>query len=461
MAGSAPLGGWRAATGGERRATGWLRGCCAMAVKTKQRYRATAMSRSGKRCWLENRGSVLRALRVARLLFAPTLAGCGATVRAEDVTQPDAADANDSTNARASRDGTTDTANAPPTIRDEAPTSIRHLSVGSATACAALDDGSLWCWGLIDGTSITPITPFATRMRGVDRVVRSAHSDRYSCALREDQTVWCWGAHRFVTGASGFDNWLPPEPLPGLSQIRTLSESCAIDNDGAVFCWGGNVEQRHAPGAGRFIPPTRIAGLPPSIAVGHLGSRTCAMTREGQLFCWGTSTEHDPRLAGLPLGSHGVLAGPRTSAPVESMSSSSVHLCALTIRGEVECVGRTSSAQIRRTEFGFDEPEFLRVPTPTRAVGVSTTVQLTTALLASGQVFEWGATTFGQRDEPSAVPGVDLASLVATGDTGRGTISCAARERRAWCWGESGAPHFGPAGPHGRQQPPTLIRWRE
>jgi alpha-tubulin suppressor-like RCC1 family protein len=75
-------------------------------------------------------------------------------------------------------------------------TSVAHIAAGGAHACAALDDGALVCWGANLSNQVAPGStdpqPLPLRVM-VPPVVRPALGDHFSCALGADGSVWCWG----------------------------------------------------------------------------------------------------------------------------------------------------------------------------------------------------------------------------------------------------------------------------
>ena len=79
------------------------------------------------------------------------------------------------------------------------------IDVSSAHTCAALTDGTVWCWGsnevgqAIPGGATEILTP--TRVDGVEGAVRVATSTYHSCALTSDGAILCWGSNQ--SGAIG------------------------------------------------------------------------------------------------------------------------------------------------------------------------------------------------------------------------------------------------------------------
>jgi alpha-tubulin suppressor-like RCC1 family protein len=75
--------------------------------------------------------------------------------------------------------------------------SVKSLDV-TGHACAALEDGSLACWGdggFAFGDARNDDYPSAVTVAGVSRVADVAAGYRFVCVLTEDQEIYCWGVN--------------------------------------------------------------------------------------------------------------------------------------------------------------------------------------------------------------------------------------------------------------------------
>ena len=64
------------------------------------------------------------------------------------------------------------------------------VAVGGARTCAVLDDGRLYCWGLLDlGDTAT----FPKQVLLPRNVIAVAAGVSHTCAILDDGAVWCWG----------------------------------------------------------------------------------------------------------------------------------------------------------------------------------------------------------------------------------------------------------------------------
>ncbi len=74
----------------------------------------------------------------------------------------------------------------------------RAVAVGTSHRCAALLDGSVWCWGTETSGEMGTAQPASpappTLIEGLDEpVVQIGAGHFFSCALTETGKVWCWG----------------------------------------------------------------------------------------------------------------------------------------------------------------------------------------------------------------------------------------------------------------------------
>ena len=89
------------------------------------------------------------------------------------------------------------------------------VGVGDDHTCAAMFDGTVWCWGdntygqLGDG-STTP-TDVAVQVTGLTGVVGVAAGEIHSCAVTSGGQAWCWGrgAHGRLGNGGTADSPVP------------------------------------------------------------------------------------------------------------------------------------------------------------------------------------------------------------------------------------------------------------
>ncbi|MCB0915840.1 MAG: hypothetical protein KDC23_09090, partial [Actinobacteria bacterium] len=209
-------------------------------------------------------------------------------------------------------------------------TDVVAVSLGVRHTCALTDAGEVYCWGendsgqLGDGDSTNSAIPMrvlageqgAGFLSGVAQLDAGGYS---ACALLDDGSVFCWGSNKH--GQLGNGQFVPPdfEAAPvqvvageqatngvsaatgGLAGVQTLSAgdttACAVAN-GEVLCWGNNEFGQLGDGKSEEQPtsnvPVRTLGVGgtgfltgiESVAAG--ASSTCAIRdQNAQVLCWG------------------------------------------------------------------------------------------------------------------------------------------------------------------------------
>jgi alpha-tubulin suppressor-like RCC1 family protein len=155
------------------------------------------------------------------------------------------------------------------------PGSVAQLSAGKDHACALTHGGKVWCWGsnasgqLGTGDTTTPPEPSKVKSLGRAADVAAALSGSSTCAALEDGSIWCWGQNADgVAGSLGISAFTTPSQVPGIQgavSVRTGDGGgCAAESSGAFLCWGND-------GDGTL-------GTSPTVA---------ANDASGAVWCWG------------------------------------------------------------------------------------------------------------------------------------------------------------------------------
>jgi alpha-tubulin suppressor-like RCC1 family protein len=232
------------------------------------------------------------------------------------------------------------------------------LALGRTHACAALDDGTVNCWGanengqLGDGSTLDRNQPVP--VAGITGARSVAAGVRHTCALLEDSTVRCWGANdegqlgdgsttaRSTPVAVKSAAWTAP--LAGVTALAAGDAfTCALLADATLFCWGGNAEcQLGLPGTTprALLPVAAPVRDVQSVAAG--AEHACAVLGSGKAVCWGRND----------FGQAGAPAGPCRSDPVEiplaqvlSVGAGGSHSCAVDEVG-IWCWGDDARGQL-------------------------------------------------------------------------------------------------------------------
>jgi len=246
-------------------------------------------------------------------------------------------------------------------------TGIVHVGAGFSHTCALTDESSVMCWGsngsgqLGDGTEdqrsvagyvcATGTGPECSGGEPLTGAVQLDVGSAFACALMEDTGIKCWGSDQVGqlgigtvdpeagAPAGGFGGHrtrpvsvcLPPIvagdgggvpggiiiiplcfPITGYTAVTTGGEhACALTDDTGAQCWGSGFGGRLGTGTEDYfgspadvcIPlvllpvvmemPAGLSCLAVSgyVAIDAGGQFTCALTEEGGMACWGRN--HD------------------------------------------------------------------------------------------------------------------------------------------------------------------------
>ena len=118
------------------------------------------------------------------------------------------------------------------------------LTTGDTHACALADDGRVFCWGENDqgqlGDGTTDYRQLGTvPVVGITDARAIAAGIRFSCAALADGSVWCWGEDLGSDGTSTV-----PLQVPGIDDAQFVAAggnfACAVRVTHQVVCWGNN-----------------------------------------------------------------------------------------------------------------------------------------------------------------------------------------------------------------------------
>ncbi len=346
--------------------------------------------------------------------------------------------------------GTTTSSNVPVAVTG-LPAAALQVATGPGHACAALTDGSVWCWGLNnDGQLGNNTTKNAKKnpvqALGVAGAVAVGAGIYHSCALLASGGMMCWGDNASGQLGNGTTN-TSDVPVPVISLAGSVQQialggdhTCALigSPQTEVECWGD--DQRGDLGDGNMqeppvTSPEPVFGLAGSAAsgqgvvpteIGAGNDHSCSFVLTGQLYCWGANikgevgdgTTEDRDLPTLVLG---------ITSGTQQISEGSGGGCALTSGLGVKCWG------------GFDGNDFVEQTSadavsalPGGVAEVSAGDIDGCAVTTSGSLQCWGGNDVGEvgngTTEPQATP-VTVSGLssgvgyVSEGDN----VTCAAR----------------------------------
>jgi len=318
-------------------------------------------------------------------------------------------------------DGTTNSTNIP--VGVSAMTSASALGIGRFHACAILSGGNVQCWGsnshgkLGNGKEISSSTPVSITI-GAGNVPATSISagGNHTCAALSDGSAYCWGngsSGQLGMGGNDLNNRFTPALVSNLSSVRIISagdeHTCALWSPaGAISCWGENGSGQL--GNGTDDPstlPVQISEMT-AMAIAAGGTHTCAILLvDNTVKCWGknsfgqlgdgTTTERRKPV---------LVSGISTAIAI---TAGYTHTCALLSDTTVKCWGDNHSGQLGNgSTSGFNNtPQLVKevkagvVTNLTGVIAVSaggsdTGESQTCALISDGTMKCWGDNAFGQ-----------------------------------------------------------------
>lgn len=316
---------------------------------------------------------------------------------------------------------------------------VADMAAGGTHHCAALVDGSAFCWGednalgqLGDGgtsdareAAVGVRTQNGQTLGGVVAVSAGAH---HACGLTDTKKVHCWGANAdaqlgrgtlsqrgLATAVSG--EW---EAVGG-----GADHTCAWGADG-LSCWGANTMGQLGTGSrwnATAGAPVEVQ-LPADVSALTSGlDHTCGRTPTQQLWCWGAARTPET-LDWLPRSV--------VSSGVLRVAAGACHTCFSVSGPAVRCWGQNDGLQLGSAGAAASEE-----PVDVATIGASVVAGMAADRCASyalddqGAVWRWGAGEAGS----SQVAG--LPAGIAALDGGHGNSCAVTSEGEVWCWGKA------------------------
>lgn len=179
--------------------------------------------------------------------------------------------------------------------------SFRKLDFGTNHVCGVTTIDRVWCWGynlsgqVGDGSVTTKKTkPLA--VQGLPGPVRDvAAGDNFSCAAMESGSVYCWGSGSKGTIGNGRKDSSNPVPqlVEGIGNAIALSATyqhvCALLADGRAMCWGAGDYGQLGDGQKitSSVPVSVLNGKSDIIDVKAMALNTCVLDAARRIYCFG------------------------------------------------------------------------------------------------------------------------------------------------------------------------------
>jgi hypothetical protein len=149
----------------------------------------------------------------------------------------------------------------------ELPASAVDVAVGGDTNCSILESGEAFCWGfgyrgLLGNGNLPEKQPIPTKVSDLTGIAQLSVY-YHACAALEDGLLYCWGSH--VSEGGSVDEVPAPVLVDGISRVSEVAAgrwyTCALTWDQEIYCWGAN--DSHQLGLGEGSPlgtgvPTRV-----------------------------------------------------------------------------------------------------------------------------------------------------------------------------------------------------------
>jgi signal peptidase I len=369
---------------------------------------------------------------------------------------------------------------------------VLDLSGGLAHTCAAVLDGSVWCWGrndkgqLGDGSTSDSSVPVEL---GVSGVVAVTAGDKHSCAVLDDGSVWCWGSNNEgqLGNNTTSDSWSPvgagcaggSGTLSGVVAVAAGEvHSCAVLDDGSVWCWGRNDKGQLGDDTGTDSEsPVQVAGAGGSgtlsgvVAVAAGDKHSCAVLDDGSVWCWGSNNEG--QLGNNTTSDSWSPVGAGSFSSMVGVTAGEVHSCAVSSGGGVWCWGRNDKGQLG-DDTGTDSESPVQVKGAGGSGALSGVVDLgsgqshTCAATSSGAALCWGQGDKGQLGNNATAGSGHPVQVVGPGGSGTLTDvvlvgagekhSCAAIDiHTVYCWGDNAARQLGDGTTNNTDTPALVV----
>ena len=206
--------------------------------------------------------------------------------------------------------GTNDAKVLVPTLVASLTVPMHDVRAGDNFTCALSQSGSVACWGqgdsgrLGNGSDAESLAPVWVTGLSDGNVTQLEVGWSSSCAAVQGGSLYCWGRNNVGQLGIGTteDSNVPVEVTALGSGVRAFSSGyrnvCAIDADGALYCWGSNSYGALGDGSEEdSSTPMRVGGV--LAYAGDPGYATitevdvggtnisCAVTDTDDRLCWG------------------------------------------------------------------------------------------------------------------------------------------------------------------------------
>lgn len=353
---------------------------------------------------------------------------------------------------------------------------VAAITGGRRHGCAVTQSGEAKCWGANDygqlGTGDTTASSIPVTVSGLDNgVVAIAGGDFSTCAILSGGALKCWGRNESGQLGIGTEmDVLVPTPVIGLeSGVVNVSinsyGACAVLQTGALKCWGYYLGGGDLDAYSTVPVDVLPAGAASSVGVGY--QHRCIHTATAAAACWGEGDRGEIGDGALVARTVPTSVADLAVGHVVEIATGVGHACALLPSDEVRCWGGGLLGQL-----GHGRPSVRSVPIDVRIQDGEPVMKMALgsmhacAVTVSGGMQCWGSNFIGQLGDgttlahmlPAPVEGVFAHEDVSAGSSITCSVAAdASGQRGAYCWGSGSQAELGNGGSDPKVVP-TLVR---
>lgn len=347
-------------------------------------------------------------------------------------------------------------------------TRVLAADAGETHTCAALDDGTVRCWGSSSFGAMLGSGRLGNGAKGPDSatpVVASGATCGRSITLSGNHTCCvnppgraCWGENFFGELGGGPQGVVPTprtfdDPFSLESIVSGFRHTCGLTGSGDLWCWGYDGDGAVGDGTMQDAVTTPLLVGSGYAAVAAGGDHTCALTPDGAAYCWGLDDSNELGVPGGYSIPTRVRPGCEANNSKEACFSDyagigmgAFHTCGIRRSGKLYCWGGNLNGQlgIGPPTSAYQEPEPHAVLSDETWAEVDGGHSHSCALTKDGALYCWGL----NEDRQLGIAGQDLVAVPTKVDVdaphGFRSLAlgqyhgCAIRaDRTLWCWGRN------------------------
>lgn len=229
------------------------------------------------------------------------------------------------------------------------------ITAGLYHTCAVTGAGLAYCWGrnfegqLGDGSTAQRLTP--TLVTGGFLYGSLDAGAFFTCGVTTANAGYCWGDNPYgqLGDNTTVDKLIPTAVTGGLALASVSAanlHACGVTTAGAGYCWGYNADGRMGDGTtvGQLVP-TAVSGGRTWSVISGFDQHTCGVENtSGAGYCWGYNAygQLGDNTTANKIAPTAVTGG----LPIASLSTGSLHTCAVTTGNAPYCWGYNGYGQL-------------------------------------------------------------------------------------------------------------------